>query len=70
MRIFAKHISEKGFIPRIYKELFCDVTKKANNAILKMGKGLDKHFSKEDIQMFDKHKRILNVVTLVAMYKP
>ena len=31
--ICAKHISDKGFVPRIYKELLKFITKKMNNPI-------------------------------------
>ena len=38
-KIFANHVSEKGFIFRIYKELLQLNRKK--QTILKMGKGLE-----------------------------
>ena len=46
--IFASHISDKVFVPRIYKELF--QLKKATQ-FLKQAKDLNKLFPKECIQM-------------------
>ena len=53
-KIIAKETTEKELILKIYKQLIQSDTRKVNNRI-RVGRRPNRHFSKEDIQVANKH---------------